>query len=266
MLIDFSDQFRRLDQANRRGVELGAGLQTWTSIGQPHFEAQISNDRLSWSLILVMKKEPPTDEWGMVFGEVVHNLRSLLDNLVVTIARQSGSPTDKEIKSLQFPIAASAEEWKSQSKRIALLPDQYKRAIESIQPFQRIQQEGSPDGDLLIMLRDLSNEDKHHLYLKPNFLYQEFQNSSTVEFESEEAAAKNVPPNVTIFPPKFYNGAVLLTQFTKTRIVKITGAGKVGLQVQVKLPNGKLIGLTECAGMLSYYTGVVLKYISSIAT
>jgi hypothetical protein len=260
---DFKDQLTRLEQANRRAVELSSVIEKYATTNPASFCAAISEDRLHWEMKLVVASSPPTDEWGLIFGEVVNHLRSVLENLVVAIARQSGITDPKDIKRLAFPIAATEAEWQVQENRIEKLPSSYRDAIRNVQPFLRLAQGMKTDGDLLLMLRDLSNEDKHHLFVKPQFSMTELQNMCSVEFASEDEAFENVPPQVTIFNPEFANGALVWRQDCKTKIVKVSGAGKIGMQIQVVLPGGKVLGLTECLGMLNYYTRVVFDFVTS---
>lgn len=53
---------------------------------------------MGWGLILRISEQPPLDEWGLIFGEAVHQLRSMLDNIVVNIGRVSGITDSKIIK------------------------------------------------------------------------------------------------------------------------------------------------------------------------
>ena len=98
-------------------------------------------------------------EAQVIAGEIVHNLRSTLDNLIWMLAyRNSGH----EVKNTQFPIAYSRQEFDQQRKRRlkGLTPTQID-VIEKLQPYN--------GGVWLQMLAELSNPDKHrHLILIEN--------------------------------------------------------------------------------------------------
>ena len=109
--LDFSNQRNRLKRANDKAAELGVAIQQWAHNQPFSFEPKISDDRLSWSLYLRVHKKSPIEDWGFMFGETVQHLRSVLENIVVTIAESTREITPKEKRSLQFPITINIEEW-----------------------------------------------------------------------------------------------------------------------------------------------------------
>ncbi len=95
-------------------------------------------------------------EAQVITGEIVHNLRSALENLVWLIAyRNSG----QEVKQTQFPISESREDFDEQrQRRLRGLTSKQVAIIEQVQPYH-----GNP---WLRWLAQLSNPDKHrHLIL-----------------------------------------------------------------------------------------------------
>jgi hypothetical protein len=98
---------------------------------------------------------PP--DWGVIIGEVLHDIRSALNHLVVVVAE---TPTGKT----QFPCALTPNDYKSSWEMIDTVPTEYVAIIESVQPCQR--------GDIRLAVLDplarlvtLNNRDKHHLLL-----------------------------------------------------------------------------------------------------
>jgi hypothetical protein len=260
---DYSNQVKRLERAKEQSVQLDSLTQGWIDTTPINGFAKIANDRLSWKLILRVKTEPNLAEWGLLFGESIHNLRSLLNNLVVVIAKDNGVSDPKKLKSLQFPICGSEEEWSKQKKRISSLPLKYQETIKDIQPLQRFKEGLTPEQDCLLILRNLSNEDKHQIQIKPKLETLDMFHGNSVEFESTEAATKNCPPNVEILTPTFKNGATLLIQKTSTRIVKVKGSFKFSSEIQVIVPNIGAFGLTKILKAVCYYTEEILNYIIS---
>lgn len=262
--VDFSNQRKRLKHANEKAAELGVAIRQWADKRQYSFEPKISDDRLSWSLYLRVSEKPPVDDWGFMFGESIQHLRSVLDNLIVTIAESERQLTPKEKRTLYFPISSSATEWNKSKSGIALLSDKYQKAIENIQPYQRINESGSVDQDPLLLLQELNNKDKHHIQIVPELHQQEIIHGAGVEFYTEEDAKKNIPSDVTMHVSEFTDGALLLEQKTKSKISKVHGNINIKLRLQVERQGGNFIELTYCFGGLCYYTGVVLEYIAAV--
>lgn len=264
--VDFSKQQQRLNRANAKGAELGTLIQDWVDKKPFGLKPKIADDRHGWTLTLRLSLVPPLDELALTFSEAIHQLRSSLDNLVMTIAEANRQLTPKEKKSLQFPIAKDSKEWGLMKSWISPLPVPIQTAVENIQPFQRYKEGGTPESDLLMTLRDLSNQDKHHIQVVPILTPAEVSNSSGVEFETEEDAKASIPPDVTIHNVTITDGALLMEQRTKGRIKTVKGVANYGFQVQVQLPNGKFAGLTQVLGALCYYTNVVFNYLTAEAS
>lgn len=265
--MDFTDQFNRLQRAQQQGAELAKAIQDWrvTSIEAP--EAKIAEDRLSWELVLHVKDQASLGQWGLQFGEAIHNLRSTLDNLAVSIARQSGVTSRTRLRDIYFPICRSEEDWnRSGRPKIAGLPDVYLTAIEQIQPFQRLANGGSLDEDGLLVLSSLNNEDKHHLQVKPVVHQESIQHNTSIEFEDEEGASASIPPDTEVFACEFKDGQPLLRQRTQGRIAKVKGSFDISAQVQVVLRDGREVGLLHILAMLCQYTEDVVKHIAAVRT
>ena len=259
---DFTDQFARLEHANQRGEELGVAIQTWAA-GKPCTGlGEVDDDRLGWRLSLRVGAEPPLCNWSLIFSDAVSQLRSSLDNLAMAIndGPESGDP--KSVKRVKFPIASSEEEWRSDRTWIQHFPTRYFQRIENVQPFNRVKQGGVTDGDLLLILRKLSNADKHYLQVRPILQPQKLSHEFSIEFETEADAALSVPPDVEVFGAAFRDGEVLLHQKTKGRIAKILGNYQVALEVQIIIEE-KSYKLTEILAALCYYTGVVIRYVTT---
>lgn len=105
------------------------------------------------------------DDWSLIIGDAVHNLRSALDYLAWQLAVRyfKGVEADafKVRSHIQFPIVTKKAHW-STDKYARYMTRADRRELEHIQPFNM-------DGDAvalhlphpLIMLQELSNADKH---------------------------------------------------------------------------------------------------------
>lgn len=98
-------------------------------------------------------------EAQVIAGEIVHNLRSTLDNLIWMLAYRN---CGHEVKNTQFPIVHSRKAFDQQQKRrLKGLTATQIDIIENLQPYN--------GGVWLQMLAELSNPDKHrHLILIEN--------------------------------------------------------------------------------------------------
>lgn len=111
-------------------------------------------------------KEPENPEWGLILGDMVHNLRSALDHLVWQLVLLNG---EKPRRQNQFPIIGTEPEYwevaqnRSESVRdrmLAGVSETHRAFIDVIQPFNR--------GDetmktALSLLSTISNADKHRV-------------------------------------------------------------------------------------------------------
>lgn len=263
--MNFSDQISRLERAHQLGAELSADMQAWGGSNSCGARASIAEDRLSWELRLQVSQPPPLADWGFRFGEAVNHLRATLDNLVVAIARQSGETDEKQLRALMFPICGTPKEWKGRQKALACLPDWCRDALEQVQPFQRPEQGGTLDEDLLLALRDLDNSTKHHLQVKPDLAPQSIEHAPAVEFETEEGPVASVPPDTEVMVAPFEDGAVLLRHRTNGRIKSVQGQYSFAAQVQAVLPDGRAFGVTDLLAALWEYTRVVMEHVIGTA-
>ena len=87
-----------------------------------------------------------------IAGEIIHDLRSALDNLIYEVSRRNNN--DVEVEQTQFVIADTEDSYRDQQWRLKRLTENQKRRVESIQPYNNEDKWAS-------LLSDLSNRDKH---------------------------------------------------------------------------------------------------------
>ncbi len=98
--------------------------------------------------------------WSIVIGEIIHNLRSALDQAVYDLTiRESGQAVELS----EFPIFADKNAFLRTTRggglyKIRGVGEKTKRVIEELQPFN-IRKEGTES--VLWLLHELSNIDKH---------------------------------------------------------------------------------------------------------
>jgi hypothetical protein len=101
---------------------------------------------------LAAELEAPPDEWPLLAGEAIQNLRSALDHVVYAASGgRSGT---------QFPIFTEARKFQARASQILPgVPGSVVATIERAQPYQT--NPNAPDRAMLEQLRVLSNLDKH---------------------------------------------------------------------------------------------------------
>jgi len=99
------------------------------------------------------------EAWSLIVGDAVHNLRSALDHLMWQLAKRhlGRVPTEKEAKSIQFPVIYRVKDFSSDRFLRYVNPDDVAR-LKPYQPYKRLKK-----GELypLPKLVRLSNIDKH---------------------------------------------------------------------------------------------------------
>lgn len=123
-------------------------------------------DDASGLCLVRISAEPnfPVVRWGLMIGDVVHNLRSALDHLAWQIAHENGKSPGNP-RQVQFPIADTATAFRSSSALQQIDPAYWPR-VEAFQPYTPItgpDRWSGPPIHPLALLRDLSNEDKHRV-------------------------------------------------------------------------------------------------------
>jgi len=110
---------------------------------------------------------PPPLYLGLILGEVVHDLRSALDQLAWQLAVQHTDPSVLVSRSvttaIQFPITRSEEDFRNH-RGIKYISPEAVALIENRQPYHNI---GGPLVNPLAVVQELSNTDKHQV-LRPS--------------------------------------------------------------------------------------------------
>ncbi len=125
-----------------------------------------------------------------IAGEIIHDLRSALDNLIYEVSRRNNN--NVEVEQTQFVIASDEESYRNQQWRLRKLIEKQKNKVESIQPYNNEDKWAS-------LLSDLSNRDKHRYLIT---LYN--HSRITVSVRDHETLLKSDPPKWTLagkYPP-----------------------------------------------------------------
>lgn len=169
MTADLSDAIAKL---GRSRDHFGILVELVAAFRRDAYRVEAQNDWPNSMQVVVFAeplRDPPAREWGPIIGDIVHNLRSALDNMVYALAsfREGPAPDPVEGKwaRLAFPVRRTDAEWRSiRSDRLWALDDTEADAIRGLQPFSTGQE--SPEREPLMILEALWNIDKHrHLHL-----------------------------------------------------------------------------------------------------
>jgi hypothetical protein len=111
----------------------------------------------SYSVIMRGSAALPVVRWGVLLGDVCHNMRSALDHLVAALV-----PAGQVQRHHQFPILRTALDWSNEMNKRKNMLDHvdptHVAIIESAQPY--MPNTGLPG---LTVLQRFSNNDKHRL-------------------------------------------------------------------------------------------------------
>jgi hypothetical protein len=226
---------QKVARAQAHALELKARVDSWLASNPIEPVAEIAEDRLSWTLRLKVNQAPPFSEWSLILGDFVHNLRTSFDALVWDLsAVQAGDPG---VSQIQFPIVADATKWEEVARRrLRGVEDLYVGRIRELQPLN--QTEAEQAGNPLAILNDLDILDKHRAGLTAIVKPRNALHAHEIEFHTDEAAARNVPPQATLHEPRIADGAILIESTTVDPIVKVRGDYQLTFEIHVDTPVG----------------------------
>jgi hypothetical protein len=151
------DHRAKLDWARKHLDRLESEIQIFVDSEPytPTFEKQEQVGR--WISRIRVNRTIPS-EWSLIVGDVLHNLRSALDNVVYAlITNESGTPAKPA--QIQFPIFGDSADFKAKrEKYLAGMNPKAVAIIEGLQPFNRLDRKWHSQ---LTILNYLSNIDKH---------------------------------------------------------------------------------------------------------
>ncbi|WP_241473845.1 hypothetical protein [Mycolicibacterium neoaurum] len=106
----------------------------------------------------VKVKNPPPQNWGLIVGDILTNLRAALDHALFGHAAARQTLTAAQERALQYPLITNSADWPAAQAKLALLTDPaVLQEIEKSQPFKA----QNPDWHSLALLNGLVNRDKH---------------------------------------------------------------------------------------------------------
>lgn len=187
---------------------------------------------------------PRLEQWGVQLGEIAHHLRSILNTTLNRIVKADGGTP---AKSLQYPVAYSAAQWRGALRRGQLkdVPERVVRAIYACQPFVWANASGTKPADsVLAVLAWLNNEDKHRMEIGGALA------GRWVEYEGRiitpDGASVSMRPKMT-FDWSLEPGSRIVDADTTPYVTADIGRTTLDLQLDVLVPDeqGKTTILEE---------------------
>ena len=161
MSLDLTSVEAKIRRAETHLQAYRRELMLWRDRNPYSISKERNEDFTRFYVVLQVTESPNLEDWTLIIGDCIHNLRSALEHLVYAIAvHESGqNPPPKEDR-LAFPIVDKPTDFKEASRRIATLSDDVRAAIESVQPYNRTHPIVPPP---LTLLREFEKTDKHKL-------------------------------------------------------------------------------------------------------
>lgn len=106
---------------------------------------------------LILRREPPIEEWSLILGDALHNLRSTFDNVVWALATLDGA-VPKYAQKVTFPVTSSQLHWEQRVKTLESIPADLLERLRTIQPWATATDRNE---SLLWLLHQFDIADKH---------------------------------------------------------------------------------------------------------
>jgi hypothetical protein len=161
MALDLSSVFAKIARSKENFDEVGIRAAARLKSGDFKVSMELNPDATEHVWRFHAPKGTDFKDVSVCVGDCIHNLRSALDHLVYAIAVHESAknpPPDENI--LAFPITTKPGDFKRAKNRIRTLSIGAQKAIEKVQPYNRVQN-GSPSA--LSLLGRLDDVDKHRL-------------------------------------------------------------------------------------------------------
>ncbi|MGH2731720.1 MAG: hypothetical protein ACRDJG_02040 [Actinomycetota bacterium] len=147
----------KVERAQEHRDALGAVFDSWLD-RSPYGVAGELDPETGWFVMTLREFEPPPLQLGLIFGDMVSNLRAALDHLVWQLVLVNGMvPTSQT----GFPISTDANQWgPMKGRNLVGVANHWVDEIERVQPFH---QGGRAVLHPLAVLNQVNNINKHRV-------------------------------------------------------------------------------------------------------
>lgn len=125
---------------------------------EPYGYTVAADPRTGDNVVVATVKDRPPLVWGVIIGDVVHNLRSSLDHLVYQLIVLNGDTPDRRS---EFPIFSSVKEYEASGEaKVKKVAPAAQKIIKKLVPDPT---KGSVDDHPLWLIHELNRLDKHQV-------------------------------------------------------------------------------------------------------
>jgi hypothetical protein len=153
----------KLDRASEHIAELKTEVVAYFESTPIRIESSSFEAETGWWIFKTDEVKRLPLRPSVIIGDILHNLRSALDHLVWQLVLFNGAdPTTRN----QFPIESGEQRFAKAARRmLAGVAEHHIEQIKGVQPFAQGESDefGNARASALVLLRDLSNQDKHRL-------------------------------------------------------------------------------------------------------
>jgi len=161
-----------LKVAHARGVwaQLQARVLEWMAGIPLRSFGEQSEDRREFAVKLEVREQPPVEEWSLLLGDVVHNLRAALDAFAWELSHLDGQKPPSE-SGVYFPVSWTEADFDAKVKALGPGAAVFGERMRQYQPFVLLSEElGSDRIPTLGILHALDLEEKHRGTLRAGAL------------------------------------------------------------------------------------------------
>lgn len=146
----------KLNRARQHRDELGTAVRSWLDLTPYVIDAAV-DDRTSWVTMRLRVVHAPPIQFGLIFGDMISNLRAALDHLVWQLVLVNKA---QPRKGTCFPIVTHERDWDRASRALSGVADRWVKKMRAVQPYHDSTK--APDHPLAA-LDDVNNVNKHRV-------------------------------------------------------------------------------------------------------
>lgn len=251
----------RMAHAEERVTQAFQEITQWTADANVVGVVEFLPGKLGYEVRATGLQEERATALGFTVGECFHNLRSILDNLCVSLAYLHADPPPAP-KKLYWPIFLNRSDFRIKARGVLdQVSSQVGLELERIQPFQRRGRpgEGLPTDDPGLLLHAINIDDKHYTPLVVLLLPDQMKLTASVRFETEEGAALSMPPSLAITMP-LREGEVFLRWDTKGPLAEAEGKYEINAHLALIYGTSQVPLNHALANLTIYVRSVVTHF------
>lgn len=222
--------------------------------------SSLSADRRTATFKLALDSPLPVNEWALLFGDMVHNLRSALDSLAWELAHMDGAAPDARVrKQIYFPLCTTQAAWEAKlAGPLATVPEQFRAALYELQPLRH----PDPRDAVVLALHEFDIVDKHKSCVYASTMTHNL-GAMIIDLKDDEGNKISFDPHSLSLagPGPFEDGQPLFSVSTERPIAIASSPMNVPVQLLLQLDDGRTVGLWNFIDTAVLYLNVVFDVI-----